>query len=229
MKKLGVLTIGQSPRPDIVGELLPVLGVSGNPAEPVAILEAGALDGLTTEEIEKMKPGLEDRMLVTRLADGTVVQVAEETLMDCMQEKIVQLEGKGANCIFILCTARFRGLTSKVPLIQPGEILNETVPNQALNSAIGVLSPEAEQVESTKRDWNGIVDRLEVLTASPYGALADLEAAAREFGRMDIDLIVLDCMGYTEKQRQRIETISGKPVILSKTLAAKRAAAVLAE
>ena len=113
------------------------------------------------------------------------------------------MEVQGTKCIFVLCTARFQGLHSHVPLIQPREILNETVPKQAANSAIGVLSPEAEQVESTKRDWNGIVDRLEVLTASPYGALADLEAVAREFGRMDIDLIVLDCMGYTEKQRQR--------------------------
>ena len=82
MKKLGILTIGQSPRIDILGDLLPLWG------NHIEILEAGALDGLTMEEIEKMKPGPEDRMLVTRLADGTVVHVAEEALTDCLQEKI---------------------------------------------------------------------------------------------------------------------------------------------
>ena len=147
--------------------------------------------------------------------------------MGCMQSQIRRLGEKGAKCIFVLCTARFQGLRSQVPLIQPGDILNETIPKRSHNSAIGVLSPEQEQVEATRRDWQGIVDRLEVLTASPYGSMAEIDGAARAFGQMDIDLIVLDCMGYTEKIRKRMETVAGKPVILSKTLAAERAAAIL--
>ncbi len=221
MKKLGILTIGQSPRPDILGELMPLFD------NDIEILEAGALDGLSAAEIVKMQPGPDDRMLVTRLADGTVVHVAEEALMGCMQGQIQCLEEKGAKCIFVLCTARFQGLHCQVPLIQPGDILNETIPKRSHNSAIGVLSPEPEQVEATRRDWQGIVDRLEVLTASPYGSMAEIDGAASAFGQMDIDLIVLDCMGYTEKIRKRMEALSGKPVILSKTLAAERAAEIL--
>lgn len=221
MKKLGILTIGQSPRPDILGELLPLFD------NDIEIFEAGALDGLTTEEIRKMKPRPDDRLLVTRLADDSVVHVAEEALMGCMQEKIRQLEAKGALCIFILCTARFQGVSSQVPLVQPGEILNEIIPKRSKHLAIGVLSPEAEQVAATRRDWYGIVERLEVLTASPYGPLTEIEMSARAFGKMDIDLIVLDCMGYTEEIRVRMEVLSGKPVILSKTLAAEKVVEIL--
>jgi protein AroM len=221
MKKLGILTIGQSPRPDILGELLPLFD------NDIEIFEAGALDGLTMEEIREMKPGSDDRLLVTRLATGSVVRVSEEALMGCMQEKIRQLEAKGTGCIFIFCTARFQGLSSRVPLIQPGEILNETIPKRSKHLAIGVLSPEAEQVSATRRDWHGIVERLEVLTASPYGPLTEIEMSARAFGKMDVDLIVLDCMGYTEEIRERMEVLSGKPVILSKTLAAEKAVEIL--
>jgi len=35
------------------------------------------------------------------------------------------------------------------------------------------------------------------------------------------DLILLDCMGYTESARELVQQISGKPVILSNALMAK--------
>ena len=48
-KKIGAITIGQSPRIDVIPEMQEILG------ENVIILEAGALDGLTKEEIEEFK------------------------------------------------------------------------------------------------------------------------------------------------------------------------------
>lgn len=41
--KVGAITIGQSPRADVVQELLPLMG------EQVELIQAGALDGLTRE------------------------------------------------------------------------------------------------------------------------------------------------------------------------------------
>ena len=46
-KKIGAITIGQSPRIDVIPEMQEILG------ENVIILEAGALDGLTKKDIEK--------------------------------------------------------------------------------------------------------------------------------------------------------------------------------
>lgn len=43
--KVGAITIGQSPRADVVQELLPLMG------EQVELIQAGALDGLTREDI----------------------------------------------------------------------------------------------------------------------------------------------------------------------------------
>ena len=48
--KVGLLTIGQSPREDIVSEIKPLLD------SRIEILEKGLLDGLSFEEIKRLKP-----------------------------------------------------------------------------------------------------------------------------------------------------------------------------
>ena len=50
MKKIGAITVGQSPRVDLIPEIQPILGDS------VEIIQAGALDGLSKEEISKFGP-----------------------------------------------------------------------------------------------------------------------------------------------------------------------------
>ena len=44
MKKIGAITVGQSPRVDLIPEIQPILGDS------VEIIQAGALDGLSKGE-----------------------------------------------------------------------------------------------------------------------------------------------------------------------------------
>ena len=50
MKKIGAITVGQSPRVDLIPEIQPILGDS------VEIIQAGALDGLSKGEIAKFVP-----------------------------------------------------------------------------------------------------------------------------------------------------------------------------
>ena len=50
MKKIGAITVGQSPRVDLIPEIQPILGDS------VEIIQTGALDGLSKEEIAKFVP-----------------------------------------------------------------------------------------------------------------------------------------------------------------------------
>ena len=66
---VGLVTIGQSPRPDIVPDMAAIIGPG------VDILEAGALDGLTRSDVDALKPTGDDEILVTRLLDGTGVFV----------------------------------------------------------------------------------------------------------------------------------------------------------
>ena len=117
-KKIGAITIGQSPRTDVIPEMQEILG------EKVVILEAGALDGLTKEDIEKFQPGENDYVLVSRLNDGSHVKFGKSHIIPRLQNCINNLEEQGAELIIVICTGYFGSLlTSKVPLIYPQKIL----------------------------------------------------------------------------------------------------------
>ena len=68
--KLGTITIGQAPRPDIT----PILERHLPPA--TACVHAGLLDGLARDEIEqRYAPRAGQATLITRLLDGSSVVV----------------------------------------------------------------------------------------------------------------------------------------------------------
>jgi protein AroM len=114
MKKLGLLTIGQAPRVDFVPEIKTVLG------EDVEIIEKGALDGLTLKEVEAFYPGENDEVLVTRMADGTEVKVAEREIFPRLKNQVKNLELEGINTIFLACTGEFPPLL--IPLLLSSDL-----------------------------------------------------------------------------------------------------------
>ena len=63
-------------------------------------------------------------------------------------------------------------------------------------------------------------DSLHVTSVSPYGDPLAVFAAAKEIPA-DTDLILLDCIGYTIEMKERIQALTQKPVLLSRTLVAR--------
>ena len=55
--------------------------------------------------------------------------------------------------------------------------------------------------------------------ASPYEGLSGVETAARTLPE-EADLIVLDCIGYTEEMKALVQSVTKKPVLLPRTLVA---------
>ena len=86
---VGLVTIGQSPRVDVVPDMAAILG-SG-----VTVRERGALDGLGRAEIAALAPRPGDDILVTRLADGTAAFVAKRHIVSRVQAAIGELERAG--------------------------------------------------------------------------------------------------------------------------------------
>src|SRR5215211_5590228 len=102
-RKIGAITIGQSPRVDVVPEMLEILGSS------VELIEGGALDGLSAHEVAKLAPRNGDYVLVTRLRDGSSVQIAEHHILPRMQEQVDRAVAEGADVVALLCTGEFPG------------------------------------------------------------------------------------------------------------------------
>ena len=112
MRKIGMLTIGQSPRDDIMsvmGRYLPA---------NMEVLQRGALDGLDMTAVAELGPRAGERPLVSTMRDGTEVTLTHRSVVPLMQEGVDDLADQGAESIVILCTGGFGELkTDRATLV----------------------------------------------------------------------------------------------------------------
>ncbi|MGD0804948.1 MAG: AroM family protein [Candidatus Bathyarchaeia archaeon] len=215
MKKIGILTIGQSPRPDVVGEFLRVLG------SDYKIIERGALDDFSIEELRSRKVAPGERILVTKLRDGEEIKVSHDLVISNIQKGIDYLEGKTVDIILLLCTGNFPEFKSKCLVVQPSDIVRGVVKGLLRSGKLAVVVPAREQIPKGKSDAFGKDVEVYYDTASPYGSMAEFKEMAARISRANVDLVFLDCMGFTHEMKQVVKETTGKPVILSNALVAR--------
>ena len=214
------ITIGQSPRPDIVDEIRPVLGSS------VRVIEAGALDGLDRHEIEAMRPDPGDHALVTLLRDGREVLVGHYHVLPRLQACVDRLQDE-ADVILMLCTGTFPRFATRRPILYPEQLLFQMARAVAPGVRVGVLTPSALQVADQARRWGEVASSVSVQSFSPYTPGDDLDGACAAFQREAVDVVVLDCLGYTVALKQEVRRQVGRPVLLARTVLARVAAELL--
>jgi len=218
--KIGAITVGQSPRSDVVPE---IAGLLGN----VELIQWGALDGLTTAEIAKLAPSPGDYVLVTRLKDGTSVHIAKRYILERMQLQINEFIRQGADGILLLCTGEFPGFHCAKPVLYPQRLLQYFVMGTAADRIVGVATPDASQVPQATRRWQEYgVKNVVVEPATPYGEPSEVLQAAAALKRRGAEIVVMDCIGYTSKMKEAITELTGLPVILPRTVAARTVAEI---
>ena len=137
-----------------------------------------------------------------------------------LQLCIDDLEQQGVSLILLLCTGEFPAeFHSNVPLIFPDHILKGLIPAISVKN-LSVIIPTKAQEEQMPGKWKDCCDSLHVTSVSPYGDPLAVFAAAKEIPA-DTDLILLDCIGYTIEMKERIQALTQKPVLLSRTLVAR--------
>ncbi|MDF3006022.1 MAG: AroM family protein [Oscillospiraceae bacterium] len=214
--KIGAITIGQAPRTDVTDDILHIFGGK------IELLQRGGLDGLTAEQIAAFKPSPEDYVLVSRLTDGSSVTFAERFILPRLQECINELEAEGVRLIMFFCTGDFPdSLTSHVPLVYPCDILNQVAPLLSKQSNLVTVTPSPLQVTQCENKWKKFVKTVKAIPASPYGSFEALEQAAEEIKNLDADLLVLDCIGFTQEMKNMFVKKTGKLVVLPRTLLAR--------
>lgn len=214
--KVGAVTIGQAPRNDVTCDLIPIFG------DKVELVQRGALDGHTLDEIRQFAPAEGDYVLVSRLLDGTSVTFAEKYILPRLQQAIDELEANEVELIIFFCTGSFPdSIRSSVPLLYPRDILHRMVPLLTKTSDMIAITPSPLQVRQTEEKWCGYVKHCSALAASPYGSWTDLQAAAQKVKEMPGDLVVLDCIGYDQKMKNMFAQESGKHIVLPRTLLAR--------
>jgi protein AroM len=191
----------------------------------IEIIEAGALDGLSDEEVAIQAKKAGGGVLVTRLRGGSEVKVREGMVSPRLQECIRSLERR-AELILLLCTGDFPPLKSPLPLLYPGPTLRNVVQSLAI-SRLGVLTPAREQIEPQRERWKDLVGSVVIEPVSPYGSPEELETAAARLRKADVELVAMDCIGYTPPMKRQVRSRLDRPVLLASTLLARVAAELL--
>jgi protein AroM len=213
--KVGIVTIGQSPRPDVVGEIIRVLG------KGYEVLEVGALDGFSIDEVRKMEPEPGHGLLVTRMKDGTEVKITHNVILPYLQRGVSELNEKGVDIILLVCTGRFPEFNSNVLVVTPSQIVHGATNAAIRKGKLGMILPSIQQVGGAPRseEKDGLTTYYD--SASPYGPIDEVIALGDRLAEQKVDLTLLNCMGFERKHKKIIREKTGKPVLQSNALVAR--------
>jgi protein AroM len=218
MAFLPVFVIGQTPRLDLEAEI-----AAAAPGLKIAI--RGALDGLSRAEIADVRPRDGHDTLFTMLPSGEGVAISKAAVTARMRGMLEETQGP----VLLACTGTFKGLPERPDLIQPSAVLNGMAEALLPQGRLGLFVPLAEQAaglgESRVRSGLSIT----VVALRPYADTATREAAMAEMAAQKPDLVLLDCISYTRRDKAAAVAALSCPVLLSVAVAARAAASLLPE
>lgn len=218
-QRIGMATIGQAPRDDVVPAMRAFLP-SG-----VEIVERGALDGLTYEETRPYwaEPGAPG--IVTKLRDGSSVLLSHAKILPVMQRAVDGLvRADGAELVVILCGADWSALTSERLIVNPGTLFPAIISSLAAGRRLGIIKPDAGQVEREQARYAALGIQVTVTAASPYTGPTRLDlarAAAEQLHDAGCELVWMTCVGMDAPMRDVVAEVTGVPVILAHGLLAR--------
>jgi len=215
--RIGMISIGQSPRPDIIS----VFKETWRNHQP-ELIETGALDGLSHEDVQQMTPNESDDVLVVRMTDGQQHIVGRRHLIPRIEVCADALIQQQVTAMILLCTGDFRPFHYPIPFVIPQKIVDNTISALVTSGqVVGIMIPAEEQQKQMRRNLmsNGIVPVF--ASASPHLGEQGIVEAAHQLKRHEVDFIVMHCFGYTRAMRDIVKETTGKPVLLSNILVAK--------
>ncbi len=217
--RLGVITIGQSPRPDLHA-------VFAREAPHAEVVVRGALDDLDASAIAALATRSCDYPLLVRLRDGGSAELPLATIHARVLAVAQALAGDGVYAIVVACAGDFPEVPCAVPVLLPGRILPAVVRAMVRSTHIGVVSPIAGQLAAAEAKWRADGFDPVMACASPM-IDDDIDAAARTMRHAAPDLVVLDCMGHGADYTRRFADLCRRPVVSAQSVTARLAGALL--
>lgn len=204
-ERIGLLLIGQTPRPDLTAPLDHLAGAYD-------LLVRGALDALSESDLPTSDKGTYP--LVTRLRDGRIVTVDEQYLTPLLQATINTLEQEAAMAILLLCAGPFPVLQSTRPLIRPFQLAARSLTTMGL-SHISVIVPTDDQVAPSVRKWTDAGFCPTILSIESKRTNQSLEDwISAHHSESDLgEALVLDYVGHPRDAIARVQAAVDIPVV----------------
>lgn len=216
--RVGALVVGQSPRHDVVAEIVAATGGA------VDVDLRGALDGLTRAEVDALAPVDDADTLFTRLPDGSGVKLSKQGVVHHGTRQLEDLAAGGYDVTMVLCTGEFPAWDGRFRVVFPSRVLGAAVRGLQPQGRLGVFTPLAEQVAKSTARWGAAGYDATVVTLSPNADEAAAGEAGRTFAAAPPDLLVFDCMSYTSAIKHAACRRAGAPGVLAITCCARLAA-----
>jgi protein AroM len=214
-QRIGVVVIGQSPRPSVAAEIAAVL----SPGIDVEL--RGALDGMSRAEIDAIPPTDGYDTLFTLLPDGDGIIISKKQVERRASQRLAQLKQDGVDVTMLACTGKFPNLAPEGLVILPSAVLHRLVEAVLPKGRLGVLSPLPEQTALIDRKWQREGIEVAGVTLRPGSDETAVDSAAQAMAALRPDLVVMDCMGYTSANKARLRLGYSGPVILAIAAAAR--------
>ena len=191
-RKIGAVTVGQSPRTDITADADTFFHGQ------VEILESGALDSYSLEEVQSLSRPEGDYLLTSRI------------LMFCTGEL-------GSFCSSIPLLEPGALLRQTVPLACSSRHIITLTPSPA----------QADQSERRWRSWLPEFT-FTSLPVSPYAVPPDFSEAIKTISRSsDTGLVIMDCLGFSMQMKKELEKQCTKKILLPREVLFSKAADLL--
>jgi protein AroM len=219
LPRLGVITIGQSPRPDLHA-------VFAREAPHAAIVVRGALDQLDAAHVAALvTPGC-DYPLLVRLRGGDSAELPLATVHQQVVAVATTMAAEGVYAIVVACAGDFPDVPCAVPVLLPGRIIPAAVMAMVRSRRIGVVAPIAGQLAAAEAKWRADGFDPVMACASPI-VEHEIDAAAEIMRLAAPELVVLDCMGHGDAYTHRFADRCRRPVVSAQSVTARVAGALI--
>jgi protein AroM len=213
--RMGVVVIGQSPRPSVENEIAAVLSPG------LAIDLRGALDGMTRAEIDAIPPRDGHDALFTLLPNGDGVTLSKKAVEARAAIQLEKFAREGVKVAMLACTGKFPSLAPEGLVILPSAVLHNLVEAVLPKGRLGIFSPLPEQTALIAGKWQRPGIEVVGVTMRPGSDADAVDEASRKMAAQKPDLVVMDCMGYTRANKARVRLAYDGPVILAIAAAAR--------
>ncbi|UIK04655.1 AroM family protein [Neorhizobium galegae] len=214
--KIAFVTIGQTPRIDVVPEMMAEIGI-GLPEGRVEFREFGVLDGMGPTELDAMRAVDGEHSFATRLKSGQEIVTSKARTEEKLNGLLSRIDAQGFDLVVLLCTGTTIDPLENTLVVEAQRIVDSTVEALAASSRrLGVILPLERQVKDFA-DRHVFSGEPKFVAASPYAGDDIGERAKTLEG---CDLIVMHCMGYSAGMLDEVRRAVDAPVLLSRRVVA---------
>lgn len=211
-KRVCFITLGQSPRPELISEVLEHI------REPIDYAEIGALDGIAREEIEALHSA-RDTPLVTKLADGKEIVVSSSFIHKRLESVIAHVDRRGHDLLVLLASGIFRSFDTVTPLVHGQFAVDEWITSFVMGTAqLGVVFPLRKQASDpvTLQNYGTLIQNYQTVAYSGKASRIDETAMLLQ----SVDFILMHSVGYTNEMAEQLARESHKPVVTARRVIA---------